>query len=132
MPRDFFWSLPWWQVVCMARAVKQPVVLMKWYRVVSWMLDRVDHFPKNQRFVFGQRLAERSIHVLELLVEATWSQDKSAILAQANREMEVLRWLVRLAHDRKILTAKPLPSGYKSNNFNWLRSATCSDADHSA
>ena len=27
-------------------------------------------------------------------------------LAQANREMEVLRWLVRLAHDRKILTAK--------------------------
>ena len=89
-----------------ARAVKQPIVLMKWYRVVSWMLDRVDHFPKNQRFVFGQRLAERSIHVLELLVEAAWSQDKTAILAQANREMEVLRWLVRLAHDRKILTAK--------------------------
>ena len=56
----------------MARAVRQPVVLMKWYRVVSWMLDRVDHFPKNQRFVFGQRLAERSIHVLELLVEAAW------------------------------------------------------------
>jgi hypothetical protein len=90
----------------MARAVRQPVVLMKWYRVVSWMLDRVDHFPKNQRFIFGQRLAERSIHVLELLVEASWSQDKTAILAQANREMEVLRWLVRLAHDRKILTAK--------------------------
>jgi len=90
----------------MARAVKQPVVLMKWYRVVSWMLDRVDHFPKNQRFVFGQRLAERSIHVLELLVEVTWSQDKTALLTQANREMEVLRWLVRLAHDRKILTAK--------------------------
>ena len=72
----------------MARAVRQPVVLMKWYRVVSWMLDRVDHFPKNQRFVFGQRLSERSIHVLELLVEAAWSQDKTAILAQANREME--------------------------------------------
>jgi len=55
--------------------------------------------------VFGQRLAERSIHVLELLVEATWSQDKTAILAQANREMEVLRWLVRLARDRKIASA---------------------------
>jgi len=82
------------------------MVLVKWYRVVSWMLDRVDHFPKNQRFVFGQRLAERSIHVLELLVEASWSQDKTPLLAQANREMEVLRWLVRLAHDRKILTAK--------------------------
>ncbi|MBM4013172.1 MAG: diversity-generating retroelement protein Avd [Planctomycetes bacterium] len=104
--REISGGLPCWQAGCMARAVKQPVVLMKWYRVVSWMLDRVDHFPKNQRFVFGQRLAERSIHVLELLVEAAWSQDKTAILAQANREMEVLRWLVRLAHDRKILTAK--------------------------
>ena len=90
----------------MGRAVRQPVVLVKWYRVVSWMLDRVDHFPKNQRFVFGQRLAERSIHILELLVEASWSQDKTPLLAQANREMEVLRWLVRLAHDRKIFTAK--------------------------
>ena len=106
MPRVTFRGLPCWQAGCMARAVKQPVVLMKWYRVVSWMLDRVDHFPKNQRFVFGQRLAERSIHVLELLVEAAWSADKSAVLAQANREMEVLRWLVRLAHDRKILTGK--------------------------
>ena len=69
------------------------------------MRDRVDHFPKNQRFVFGQRLAERSIHVLELLVEAAWSQDKTAILSQANREMEVLRWLVRSTNDRKISTA---------------------------
>jgi hypothetical protein len=94
----------------MGRAVRQPVVLVKWYRVVSWILDRVDHFPKNQRFVFGQRLADRSIHVLELLVEASWSQDKSPLLAQANREMEVLRWLVRLAHDRKILTAKQYQS----------------------
>jgi|GEM_PF-2493587 len=99
----------------MARAVKQPVVLMKWYRVVSWMLDRVDHFPKNQRFVFGQRLAERSIHVLELLVEAAWSQDKTAILAQANREMEVLRWLGRL--ERGDHPPRPL-DGHKDSPVN--------------
>ena len=90
----------------MARAVKQPVVLVKWYRVVSWMLDRVDAFPKNQRFVFGQRLADRAIGVLELLVEASWAQDKTALLALANCEMEVLRWLVRLAHERKLFTPK--------------------------
>jgi len=30
-----FLGLPCWQAGCMARAVKQPVVLMKWYRVVS-------------------------------------------------------------------------------------------------
>ena len=52
----------------MARAVKQPVVLVKWYRVVSWMLDRVDAFPKNQRFVVGQRLADRAIENYEMEV----------------------------------------------------------------
>ena len=35
MLRDIFWGLPCWQVGRMARAVKQPVVLMKWYWVVS-------------------------------------------------------------------------------------------------
>ncbi len=94
----------------MSRAVKQPVVLVKWFRVVVWVLDRVDHFPKNQRFVFGQRLADRAISVLELLVEASWSREKPRLLAAANRDIEVLRWLVRLAHERKLLTGKQYQS----------------------
>ena len=61
----------------MARAVKQPVVLVKWYRVVSWMLDRVDAFPKNQRFVFGQRLADWRL--------------RTTRRGRANCEMEVAR-----------------------------------------
>jgi hypothetical protein len=36
-------------------AAESPVVLVKWYDVVKWILERVDSFPKNQRFVFGQR-----------------------------------------------------------------------------
>ena len=58
-------------------AVESPVVLVKWYDVVKWFLERVDSFPKNQRFVFGQRLADRAIDVLELLVEAAYSPRKA-------------------------------------------------------
>jgi len=83
-----------------------PVILVKWYDWVRWVLDRVDSFPKNQRFIFGQRLADRSIGVLELLVEAAYSSRKAEILAEVNRRIEVLRWLVRLAKDRKLLTSK--------------------------
>ncbi len=36
-------------------------MLVRWYDFVKWMLERVDSFPKNQRFIFGQRLADRSI-----------------------------------------------------------------------
>ena len=55
--------------------------------------------------VFGQRLADHSIAVLELLVEAAYSSEKRELLHRANRRIEVLRWLVRLAKDRKLFTA---------------------------
>jgi hypothetical protein len=74
--------------------------------VVKWLLERVDSFPKNQRFVFGQRLADRAIDVLELLVEAAYSPRKADLLSRANRDIEVLRWLVRLAKDRDLFTMR--------------------------
>ena len=83
-----------------------PVLLVKWYDVTKWLLDRVDSFPKNQRFVFGQRLADRTLNVLEVLVEAAYSHRKADLLARANRDIEVVRWLIRMAMDRKILTAR--------------------------
>ena len=88
------------------RNAESPVVLIKWYDVVKWLLERVDSFPKNQRFVFGQRLADRAIDVLELLVEAAYSPRKADLLSRANRQIEVLRWLVRLAKDRDLFTMR--------------------------
>jgi len=48
----------------MRRSNDPPVVLVKWYDATKWILERVDNFPKNQRFIFGQRLADRSLTVL--------------------------------------------------------------------
>ena len=61
------------------------------------------------RFVFGQRLADRTLGVLATLVEASYSpagRRKGELLARANRELELLRWLVRLARDRRLVTAR--------------------------
>jgi hypothetical protein len=35
-----------------------PVLLVRWYDYTKWLLERVDSFPKNQRFIFGTRLAD--------------------------------------------------------------------------
>ena len=83
-----------------------PVLLVKWYDVTKWLLERVDSFPKNQRFIFGQRIADRVLNILEVLVEAAYSPRKVDLLARANRDIEVLRWLVRMATDRKLLTPR--------------------------
>ena len=69
------------------------------------MLERVENFPKSQRFVLGQRLANQAMDVMDLLVEATYAREKTEILALANRRMEVLRWTVRMAKDRKLFTS---------------------------
>ena len=79
---------------------------MKWYDVTKWLLERVDSFPKNQRFIFGQRIADRTLSILEVLVEAAYSSRKADLLARANRDIEVLRWLVRMATDRNLLTPR--------------------------
>ncbi|TWT97920.1 hypothetical protein Pla108_20740 [Botrimarina colliarenosi] len=77
-----------------------PVLLVKWYDLTRWILEKVDSIPKSQRFVFGTRLADHAIGVLETLVEASYSSTKAALLADANRKVETLRWLVRLGPRR--------------------------------
>ena len=85
---------------------KLPVVLVKWYDYTNWLLDRIDSFPKNQRFIFGQRMADLALGIMEKLIEAAYSKEKAGLLREANRKMEVLRWLVRMAKDRQILTTR--------------------------
>lgn len=93
----------------MPRPIEPPIVLVKWYDLTKWLLARVESFPKNQRFVFGQRLTDRTLGVMETLVEASYSpagRYKAELLARANRDLEVLRWLLRLAKERGLLTSR--------------------------
>jgi len=82
-----------------------PVVLVKWYDYAKWVLERVESFPKNQKYVLGQRLSNQAMEVLELLVEAAYSREKLRLLAEVNRKMEVVRWTVRMCKDRNLLSA---------------------------
>lgn len=85
-----------------------PVLLVKWHETANWLLDKVDSFPKNQRFIFGTRLADRALRILELLVEAAYSprKRKAELLEQVNLELAVLRWLVRMAKERGLLSLR--------------------------
>ena len=99
-----------------------PVLLVRWYDYTKWLLERVDSFPKNQRFIFGTRLADTVLAIMELLVEASYSRTKLELLRRANVKIEQLRWMIRLAKDRAVLmlwkkTApdRPAPSFIRRN-----------------
>jgi hypothetical protein len=61
-----------------------PVLLVRWYDYTEWLLERVDSFPKNQRFIFGTRLADAVLGIMELLVEASYSRTKLELLRRAD------------------------------------------------
>ncbi len=90
------------------------MVLVKWNDYAKWVLERVESFPKNQRFVLGRRLSNQVMEVLEGLVEASYSWEKHGLLAAANRKMEVVRWTVRMCKDRNLLSASQFEHSAKS------------------
>jgi len=90
----------------MSRKPEAPVLLVRWYDHTKWLLERVDSFPKNQRFIFGTRLADTTLDIMELLIEASYTHHKAILLQRANIRLEKLRWLTRLAKDRKVITPR--------------------------
>lgn len=83
-----------------------PIACVKWFDFCKWVLDRVDAFPKNQRFILGTRLADLVLEVLERLAQAAYAAtgEKAALLDSANQRINALRWLLRICKDRNLLS----------------------------
>jgi hypothetical protein len=41
--------------------LKEEEIFVRWYDIAGWILDRVEKFPRSQRFVFGQRITNLAI-----------------------------------------------------------------------
>jgi hypothetical protein len=68
-----------------------------------WLIPTIDRFPKSQKFVFGDRILNIALDVLESLVEATFTRDRRVQLTRANLGIDKLRFLLRMAADFKFL-----------------------------
>ena len=57
----------------------------------------------GQKFLLGDRIQGAALDVLELLIEATYTRERTGHLARANVGLEKLRFLIRLAGDLRHL-----------------------------
>jgi hypothetical protein len=73
------------------------------YQFLLWLVPTVDRFPKAHKFVFGDRVLNVGLDVLELLVAATFTRDRKSHLGQANLGIDKLRFLLRMASDFRFL-----------------------------
>jgi hypothetical protein len=86
----------------------RPPVYTVWEEVCGWTFDRTASIPKSQRFTFGQRIDAITLDVLQLIIRAIHTHDKTVYLEEINLKLEELRVLWRLVQKRSWISLRQL------------------------
>ena len=73
------------------------------YQFLTWLVSTIEKFPKSHKFTIGDRIETLALNVLEALIEATYTKERTQHLRRANLGIEKLRFLLRLAADLRLL-----------------------------
>ena len=80
-------------------------VITHTYDLLVYLVPLLVKFPRSQKFVLADRIQNLLTDILQQLIEAyfTRPEAKRPILNQVNLDLEVLRYLIRLAKDLRCL-----------------------------
>jgi len=84
-------------------AESTPKAIDDCHDLLLWIIPQLDKFPRNRRFTLGERIESGLLDVLEALTAAAYGQDKRIWLDQANRRINSVRHLWRLAHELRVI-----------------------------
>ncbi|MCD6404805.1 MAG: diversity-generating retroelement protein Avd [Planctomycetes bacterium] len=90
----------------MREDTREVSVITKTYDFILWSVPHIAKFPRDRRFVLGERMERTLYDVLDALIEAKYSREKCTHLSNANRMLERFRFQFRMAKDLKILSGK--------------------------
>ena len=86
----------------------QENVITKTNDFIVWFLPKIEKFPRNYKFLLGDRLVEIQLNLLERLIEAYYTKDKRSSLRAANVAIEKLRHMLRLCVEMRFLSVAQL------------------------
>ncbi len=81
-------------------------IISDFYDLMLWTLHHTEKFPRHHRYSLGVAIENRLQTILSMLIRARYSKDRSVWLFDANIELDVLRFQIRLAKDLKVLPVK--------------------------
>lgn len=87
------------------------IIYTRMLEALLWIFQKVNTFPKKQRFVLGQQIENSTLNCLRLITEANNAKDVGKTLMKLdglNTELEVLRGLLRIGFELKFMNAKSL------------------------
>lgn len=67
------------------------VVITKTYDLILWSCNHTGRFPRQHRFVLGERLERTLYDLLESLIQAKYSRERKSLLDDANLKLLTLR-----------------------------------------
>ena len=73
------------------------------YDLILWSCHHTGRFPRNHRFVLGERIERTLYGLLETLIRARYNSGRQPLLEEANLTLEILRFQMRLAKDMQCL-----------------------------
>src|SRR5438309_6027552 len=79
------------------------IVITKTYDLILWSCHHTSRFPRNHRFVLGERIERNLYDLLEILIQAKYTRNRQILLERANLTLEILRFQMRLAKDLQCL-----------------------------
>jgi hypothetical protein len=79
-------------------------ILTKLQDLLVYLIPQLNKFPRDQKFVLGDRIETKVLDVQEFCLRAYYSRDKRGYLLEANLQLEVVRHLVRLANALKLFS----------------------------
>ena len=85
---------------------QQSPIFSKTYDFILWLLNHTEKFSKSERFRMARRLEDAAFAFYELLIKATRTKRKRAVLLDADLELDKLRLYVRLSHARGLTSQK--------------------------
>ena len=90
---------------------RTPQAVEDCHQLLLWIIPLLDQFPRQRRFTLGERLEGGLLNLLQYLVEASYTQRKRGLLAQANSQLDVVRHLWRLAFELETIPARRYQHG---------------------
>jgi len=90
----------------MTATTEELPIFTKWMEFLDWLLPTTEKFPRKVRFTLSQRIDNLALDVVEDLVEARYSRQKTEFLRRANLRLEKLRILLRVSHQHKYLASR--------------------------
>jgi hypothetical protein len=79
------------------------IVITRTYDLILWSCNHTSKFPRNHRFVLGERIERNLYTLLETLIRAKYTRNRQRLLEEANLNLEILRFQMRLAKDLQCL-----------------------------